>query len=231
MCFVNGELLLDDNDVWIGDIYGCFFLMFNDQFEYWKYMQFMVGIIKGRGFSFLLEILLGICFIICFCFFMDEELEQLFLVRKGSEVELLYLQQLFLYKLFFGVINVYFCFENQEKMGRRKKLKVYIDVYFMGIVDKGCVVGRDVEGKVIFVDGVVLGDVADVLVKCKKKGVFMGMVQEIKFFFFDWVELVCEYFWFCGGCKWQYLSYEVQVCEKEKVVCDIFSCIGKVEIE
>lgn len=116
-------------------------------------------------------------------------------------------------------------------MGRRKKLKVYIDVCFMGIVDKGWVVGRDVEGKVIFVDGVVLGDVVDVFVKCKKKGVFMGMVQEIRFYFFDWVELVCEYFWLCGGCKWQYFSYEVQVWEKEKVVCDIFSWIGKVEVE
>lgn len=65
-------------------------------------------------------------------------------------------------------------------MGRRKKPKVYTDVRFTGIADKGRAVGRDAEGKVIFADGVAPGDVADVLVKRKKKGVLMGTAQEIK---------------------------------------------------
>lgn len=116
-------------------------------------------------------------------------------------------------------------------MGRSKKPKVYTDVRFTGIADKGRAVGRDAEGKVIFADGVAPGDVADVLVKRKKKGVLMGTAQEIKSYSPDRVEPVCEHFWLCGGCKWQHLSYEAQAREKEKVVRDTLSRIGKVEVE
>jgi len=91
MCFARGELLLDDNDVWIGEIHGCPFLMSNDQFEYWKHTQLTVGITRGRGSSFSLEIPLGIRFIIRSRLFTDEELAQLVPVRKGSEVESSYL--------------------------------------------------------------------------------------------------------------------------------------------
>jgi len=86
MCFVSGEMMLDDNDVWIGDIHGCPFLMSNDQFEYWKHTQLIVGITKGRGSSFSLEIPMSTRFIIRSRLFTDEELAQLQPVRKGSEV-------------------------------------------------------------------------------------------------------------------------------------------------
>lgn len=116
-------------------------------------------------------------------------------------------------------------------MGRRKKPKIYQDVHFTGIADKGRAVGRDAEGKVIFADGVAPGDIADVLVKRKKKGVLMGTAQEIKVLSPERVEPVCEHFGMCGGCKWQHLSYDAQAREKEKVVRDALSRIGKVEVE
>lgn len=116
-------------------------------------------------------------------------------------------------------------------MGRRKKPKIYTNVTFTGIADKGRAVGRDAEGKVIFADGAAPGDVADVLVKRKKKGVLMGTAQEIKSYSPDRTEPVCEHFGLCGGCKWQHLSYEAQAREKEKVVRDALSRIGKVEVE
>lgn len=86
MCFPKGEMMLDDNDVWIGDIHGCPFLMSNDQFEYWKHTQLTVGITKGRGASFSLEIPMGIRFIIDSRLFTDVELEQLEAVKRGGEV-------------------------------------------------------------------------------------------------------------------------------------------------
>lgn len=116
-------------------------------------------------------------------------------------------------------------------MGRRKKPKVYTDVRFTGIADKGRAVGRDEDGKVIFSDGVAPGDVADVLVKRKKKGVLMGTAQQIKSYSPERAEPVCEHFWLCGGCKWQHLSYKAQAREKEKVVRDTLRRIGKVEVE
>lgn len=36
MCFEKGELMLDDSDVWLGNIHGCNFYMSKDQFEYWE---------------------------------------------------------------------------------------------------------------------------------------------------------------------------------------------------
>ena len=116
-------------------------------------------------------------------------------------------------------------------MGRRKKPKIYQDVHFTGIADKGRAVGRDAEGKVIFADGVAPGDIADVLVKRKKKGVLMGTAQEIKVLSPERVEPVCEHFGMCGVCKWQHLSYDAQAREKEKIVRDALSRIGKVEVE
>ena len=86
MCFPKGEMMLDDNDVWIGDIHGCPFLMSNDQFEYWKHTQLTVDVTKGRGASFSLEIPMGIRFIIDSRLFTDAELEQLEAVKSGVEV-------------------------------------------------------------------------------------------------------------------------------------------------
>ncbi len=74
MCFVVGEFLLGDTDVWIGNIEGCDFYMSQDQFEYWQHTQLEIDITKGRGASFSLEIPLGLRFYIKSRLFSDDEL-------------------------------------------------------------------------------------------------------------------------------------------------------------
>ena len=64
MCFPKGELMLNENDIFLGTIHGCDFYMSNDQFEYWKHTQLTIDVTQGRGSSFSLEIPLGIRFII-----------------------------------------------------------------------------------------------------------------------------------------------------------------------
>lgn len=83
MCFPVGELMIDDNDVWLGQIAGCDFYMSQDQFEYWKHTQLTIDITKGRGASFSLEIPLGIRFVIKSRMFTKEESEELSPIRKG----------------------------------------------------------------------------------------------------------------------------------------------------
>lgn len=114
-------------------------------------------------------------------------------------------------------------------MGRRKKPRLVKDVTFTGFADKGKSVGRDEEGRVIFVEEVVPGDVADVLVLRKRKGTFQGVAQEIHTYSPDRVEPVCEHFGVCGGCKWQHLSYEAQLRHKQTVVEDAMRRIGKID--
>ncbi len=113
---------------------------------------------------------------------------------------------------------------------RRKKPRLVTDVEFTGFADKGKSVGRDEEGRVIFVEGVVPGDVADILVLRKKKGTFQGVVQEMKTYSPDRVTPVCEHFGVCGGCKWQHLSYEAQLRHKQKVVSDAVQRIAKLDV-
>ncbi|MFX0555208.1 DUF779 domain-containing protein [Maribacter sp. CXY002] len=84
MCFPKGELLLDDNDIWLGSIEGCDFHISKDQFEYWKHTQLTIDVTPGRGASFSLEIPLGLRFIIKSRLFTPTEAEQLEPVRVGE---------------------------------------------------------------------------------------------------------------------------------------------------
>ncbi|CAM4347133.1 DUF779 domain-containing protein [Zobellia nedashkovskayae] len=73
MCFSKGELMLNETDVWLGNIADCDFHMAKDQYEYWKHTQLTIDITKGRGASFSLEIPLGIRFIVRSRLFSEEE--------------------------------------------------------------------------------------------------------------------------------------------------------------
>ncbi len=77
MCFEKGEFKVGNSDVCLGIIEDCEFWMSKDQFEYWKYTQLNIGITRGRGSSFSLEIPMGVRFITQSRIYSSEELEQL----------------------------------------------------------------------------------------------------------------------------------------------------------
>ena len=84
-----------------------------------------------------------------------------------------------------------------------------------------------IEGKVIFIEGAVPGDVADVLITKNKKDWAEGKVSKIKEFSPERVTPFCIHFGICGGCKWQMLPYEKQLKYKEQEVRDVIKRIGK----
>jgi len=84
MCFPKGELMIDQNDVWLGNIHDCDFYMSEDQFNYWKHTQLTIDITTGRGSSFSLEIPLGKRFVIKSRLFTDKEFNDLEEIRKGE---------------------------------------------------------------------------------------------------------------------------------------------------
>lgn len=98
------------------------------------------------------------------------------------------------------------------------------------MADKGQCVGRTPEGQVVFAPLAAPGDVADVLVKRKKKGFLVGEVTKVHEYSIDRTEPFCQHFSECGGCKWQHITYEAQVRHKETVVRDAFQRIAKVEV-
>ncbi|SDS57272.1 hypothetical protein SAMN05216490_1401 [Mucilaginibacter mallensis] len=77
MCFEKGEFKLGGSDVKLGEIDGCEFWMSKDQFEYWQHTQLTIGITKGRGSSFSIEIPTGYRFMIHSRMFTDDELGEL----------------------------------------------------------------------------------------------------------------------------------------------------------
>jgi 23S rRNA (uracil1939-C5)-methyltransferase len=111
-----------------------------------------------------------------------------------------------------------------------KKFSVIPAVPFHGMADRGKGVGRTAEGIIVFVEGAVPGDVADVYVQKKKGGFIEGRLENLVTPSPHRLEAFCEHFTVCGGCKWQNLSYETQLEHKHQAVVDAFNRIAKVEV-
>lgn len=87
-----------------------------------------------------------------------------------------------------------------------------------------------VDGMVIFVDGGVPGDVADVMITRKKNNYAEGHVVTLKQASSNRLQPKCEHFGYCGGCKWQHMNYETQLFFKQKTVADALTRIGHLDI-
>ena len=95
-----------------------------------------------------------------------------------------------------------------------------------GYAAEGKALGR-IDGKVVFVEGAVPGDVADVLITKNKKDWAEGKAIKIKEFSKERVAPFCIHFGICGGCKWQMLPYQKQLEYKQQEAADAFKRIGK----
>jgi uncharacterized protein len=84
MCYPAGELILGDQDVWLGQIQGCDFYMSAFQFEYWQHTQLEIDVTPGRGASFSLEIPLGLRFVVKSRLYTADEVQRLAPVRSGG---------------------------------------------------------------------------------------------------------------------------------------------------
>ena len=73
MCYPEGELLVGDGDVRLGEIGGCPFYMSAAQFEYWKHTQLTIDVGPGRGGMFSLEGPEGLRFLTRSRLFTDQE--------------------------------------------------------------------------------------------------------------------------------------------------------------
>jgi uncharacterized protein len=73
MCFPEGEFLVGDNDVQLGEIGGASFYISRPQFEYWKHTQLIIDVVEGRGGMFSLENGEGVRFLVRSRLFSDDE--------------------------------------------------------------------------------------------------------------------------------------------------------------
>ena len=73
MCYPDGDLLVGNGDVQLGEIGGCPFYMSAPQYEYWKHTELTIDVVPGRGGMFSLEGSEGVRFLTRSRLFTDAE--------------------------------------------------------------------------------------------------------------------------------------------------------------
>ncbi len=114
-------------------------------------------------------------------------------------------------------------------MRRNKPPVILQDVLVENYAAEGKSLAR-VNGKVIFIEGTVPGDVVDIQLGKSKKDWAEAYPLAFKRYSDERVTPFCQHFGVCGGCQWQMLPYEQQLKFKQQQVADNLARIGKVEL-
>ena len=114
-------------------------------------------------------------------------------------------------------------------MRKQRKTVVLEKVLVQDYAAEGKSLAR-VDGKVVFIEGAVPGDVVDVQLSKNKADWAEGHTVHIHSLSSDRVTPFCEHFGVCGGCQWQMLPYEKQLFYKQKQVTDNLTRIAKISL-
>jgi 23S rRNA (uracil1939-C5)-methyltransferase len=86
------------------------------------------------------------------------------------------------------------------------------------------------DGKVLFVDNAIPGDVIDAFIVKDKKSWAQGRMTRLVEPSPQRIAPFCQHFGICGGCKWQMLPYSQQLIYKQQQVADQLTRIGHIEL-
>ncbi|WP_405198514.1 23S rRNA (uracil(1939)-C(5))-methyltransferase RlmD [Christiangramia sp. LLG6405-1] len=115
-------------------------------------------------------------------------------------------------------------------MARRNKNKLFTEIEVVDAGAKGKAIGKSPDGRVIFIDNAVPGDVADIQTTRKRKSYYQGTAVEFHKLSDKRTEPVCQHFGTCGGCKWQNMEYKFQLEYKQNEVVNNLQRLGKIEL-
>lgn len=113
-------------------------------------------------------------------------------------------------------------------MARKKRKTVISAIRLEKYAAEGKSIAYLEDGKAIFIEGAIPGDVAEVLVLKNRSSYAEGKALRIVSPSPDKIVPFCEHFGLCGGCKWQMLPYKLQLEYKHQQVQDQLSRIGKI---
>lgn len=114
-------------------------------------------------------------------------------------------------------------------MSRKKPLPILENVLVESYAAEGKSLAR-VEGKVIFIEHAVPGDVVDLRLTKNKKDWAEGFPLRYRRYSADRTQPFCDHFGTCGGCQWQMLPYEKQLQYKHQQVVDVLTRIGRLPL-
>ena len=113
---------------------------------------------------------------------------------------------------------------------RNKKKNISLDkILVTDYAAEGKSLAR-VDGKVIFVENAIPGDVVNIRLTRNKKDWAEAQVLSFDQYSPDRINPFCSHFGVCGGCQWQMLPYKKQLLYKQKQVEDALTRIGKVAL-
>ncbi|GJQ06215.1 tRNA (uracil-5-)-methyltransferase [Capnocytophaga cynodegmi] len=115
-------------------------------------------------------------------------------------------------------------------MGKKNQKLVFENIEVIDAGAKGKSVAKAPDGRVIFLSDAVPGDIVDVQTTKKRNAYYEGFVIKLHKPSERRTEPVCEHFGYCGGCKWQNMSYEHQLFYKQKEVENNLKRLGKIEL-
>ncbi len=115
-------------------------------------------------------------------------------------------------------------------MGRKNIRKVFHQIEVIDAGAKGKAIAKAPDGRVIFINNAVPGDIVDVQTTKKRKAYFEGTAIHIHKYSPKRTEPVCKHFGTCGGCKWQNMAYEYQLDYKQNEVVNNLKRVGKVDL-
>ncbi|MEL6812609.1 MAG: 23S rRNA (uracil(1939)-C(5))-methyltransferase RlmD, partial [Bacteroidota bacterium] len=115
-------------------------------------------------------------------------------------------------------------------MARRNKRVILENLEVIDAGAKGKAVAKADDGRVVFINNAVPGDVVTVQTHKKRKSYYEGTAISVEKYSEKRVDPVCEHFGTCGGCKWQHMGYEHQLYFKQKEVENNLTRLGGIDI-
>ena len=115
-------------------------------------------------------------------------------------------------------------------MGKNRRKPILIEnIEIIDTASKGKSVAKH-DGRAIFVQGGVPGDICDITVFKRRKKYWEARIEKIHTYSEKRTEPKCEHFGTCGGCKWQNMKYESQLSFKQNEVLNNLKRIGGIDL-
>jgi len=95
---------------------------------------------------------------------------------------------------------------------------------------KGKAIAKAPDGRVIFINNAVPGDIVDVQTQKQRKAYYEGTAIKINKYSPKRTQPECQHFGTCGGCKWQNMHYDYQLEYKQREVVNNLKRLGKIEL-
>lgn len=115
-------------------------------------------------------------------------------------------------------------------MKRKTKRAVFENLEVIDAAAKGKTVAKAPDGRVVFINNAVPGDIATVQTYKKRTAYYEATAISFSKYSEKRTQPVCPHFGVCGGCKWQDMGYEHQLYYKQKEVEQNLQRIGKMEL-